>query len=814
MSVFFNSGKMLIKAPIWSGKSFLFFDGPIYGLYKYSSRGILNTKSKEGFIKIIVEVDKNYYLIVRNIKKGKVRESCESKLYSLDWDLPDFNAHTPIENDIDIEDIIKETSGLKRDEITFKNETDLQQNLQTFLPPREVIMNTIFLMQDSDNIFELTPVERLTILKNVFNLLGIDEAKDILADKKREVRYKIKSKTDISSYDQKLKNNIQNYLSTFAETKELLNKEIETQTYEQFFNERKIIEEKIQITDFSLDGFPSDREQKLQDYIEQKKSQEQKLDHQLETIQKDIATQQNKIKEQQAAEKALSVEIWTTQKKIENIDEKKIELLKKQKQEIITQQSENENKIPKEYIRAFIKKQWTESTIKSEWDITIPNSYILIQHYINEGKKYNEEVKNIQLQIKNEELIKKNETEKISTQKKHLEEKILDQNNQIKNIEKTLEELEKNIETQATFACDKIKEPCPFIKVINKKTFDQLEQQKTTFLEQKNTIIAIIKKLETEKESLNKEQPQQENDKRKELEKQQEDAEKIINTIKEFLNEIKYKEIETLYTTYNEQDKQAKTIDKEINELEKEVKQIEERKNQLQKAIIQKETSEKQLSEYIHIVTQKEEEWKKLAEEKEKINTNITKQLEKNHLTMKQYHHDIDILVNEFKQHQLETKQLKEQETMLGDLYNIFSKELLLIVLQDHLPVINDIINTYLAQIVDYQINLQLNKSNSEKLELEAKIIDSKWERDTKSLSGGQRIILKLVWMLAISSYINSPILFLDETINNLDTDTVGKVADMLEDFVKQRKMKFYTITHSQQIQEMDIRDQIIEITQ
>ena len=72
---------------------------------------------------------------------------------------------------------------------------------------------------------------------------------------------------------------------------------------------------------------------------------------------------------------------------------------------------------------------------------------------------------------------------------------------------------------------------------------------------------------------------------------------------------------------------------------------------------------------------------------------------------------------------------------------------------------------------------------------------------------------MKLVRMLAISSYINSPILFLDETINNLDADTVGKVADMLEDFVKQREMKFYTITHSQQIQQMDIRDNIIDLS-
>jgi len=92
---------------------------------------------------------------------------------------------------------------------------------------------------------------------------------------------------------------------------------------------------------------------------------------------------------------------------------------------------------------------------------------------------------------------------------------------------------------------------------------------------------------------------------------------------------------------------------------------------------------------------------------------------------MQQYHHNIDMLVNEFKEHQLERKKLEEQETILGDLYTIFSKELLLLVIQDHLPVVNDIINSYLAQIVDYQISLQL-KNDADKVELEAKIIDSK----------------------------------------------------------------------------------------
>ena len=66
--------------------------------------------------------------------------------------------------------------------------------------------------------------------------------------------------------------------------------------------------------------------------------------------------------------------------------------------------------------------------------------------------------------------------------------------------------------------------------------------------------------------------------------------------------------------------------------------------------------------------------------------------------------------------------------------------------------------------------------------------------------------------MLSISSYIHSPILFLDETINNLDAETVWKVADMLEDFVQARDMKLYTVTHSQQIQDMDIWDEIVQI--
>jgi hypothetical protein len=66
--------------------------------------------------------------------------------------------------------------------------------------------------------------------------------------------------------------------------------------------------------------------------------------------------------------------------------------------------------------------------------------------------------------------------------------------------------------------------------------------------------------------------------------------------------------------------------------------------------------------------------------------------------------------------------------------------------------------------------------------------------------------------MLAISSHLKTRLLFLDETINNLDNETVAKVAELLTDFVKQRTLKFYTITHNSDIQSMNIRDSTIEL--
>lgn len=100
------------------------------------------------------------------------------------------------------------------EELSFKNETDVQQNLDQLLAPREVFVSTVFMMQDSANIFELTPTERLLVLKNVFNLMDIDQAKDLIADRKRQLQTEKKVLSDTAQMDTKL----QSYVSTLLST--------------------------------------------------------------------------------------------------------------------------------------------------------------------------------------------------------------------------------------------------------------------------------------------------------------------------------------------------------------------------------------------------------------------------------------------------------------------------------------------------------------------------------------------------------------------------------------------------------------------
>lgn len=121
-----------------------------------------------------------------------------------------------LQYDIDIQDLLKK-NNIVSEEIVYKNESDLQQTLATLLPPQEVFTSTMFLLQNSDNIFSLAPAERIDILKNIFNLLSIDEAKERIDDKRREIKLQKKILADTTGSDSKLRATLQSLLHSFTQ---------------------------------------------------------------------------------------------------------------------------------------------------------------------------------------------------------------------------------------------------------------------------------------------------------------------------------------------------------------------------------------------------------------------------------------------------------------------------------------------------------------------------------------------------------------------------------------------------------------------
>jgi hypothetical protein len=173
-------------------------------------------------------------------------------------------------------------------------------------------------------------------------------------------------------------------------------------------------------------------------------------------------------------------------------------------------------------------------------------------------------------------------------------------------------------------------------------------------------------------------------------------------------------------------DKNLKVIDREISSLEAEFNKLQEYKIEVEKNKVRIENIEEKLKVESEKLKIESEKLKEIEEEISKSNFDNLKKIERINIQMKENIRDIGSLVEEFKKSKIHITKLKEEEKILNNLYQIFSKELLLVVLQDSLPILNDIINSFLSQVVDYQINFDLNKSDSEKLELDIKILDDK----------------------------------------------------------------------------------------
>ena len=829
-SLVFDEWKYLIKAPIWSGKSFLFFDAPRYALYKDSSRNMLNLQSKNGEISLIFDVDWAYYLVKRILKRTTAgNDSCTSQLFSINYN--GENLFKDIKNLTWNNEILQWWENITEkfekenwkswtlEEVTFKNETDLQTSLEALLPPKEVFLSTVFLLQDADNIFEMRPADRLIVLKNVFNLLWIDDAKEKVQEKKKEVWYKLKALQDHSLQDNKLRANLRSLwnniksLKTDEELKDILS------VNDEFFENIEWFFDQISLNDFSLTWLDHSPFQKVENLIQTKMDAVIKLDAQLSEFNQQVSALNQQKSQISRDIQTTKINISELQKKIENIDAKKWNELKEKKMELY-QKWESLNSNAKYSDLSPLMEFWNSgaSGVVDDFKILenpkdLKLAFDTLQIIINWWKSLkksidsaNSELKYIDSQEKARKMNHDNEVEKLKDLKSRKEDEIKLQQTRI-------EELDKMWAKNSDFDCPDLCKKCPHINAINKQQYEQYSQQKEKLNQDLETMKSDFEKHDFDNKI--KELETQKNpewwDLKKDLEKKIKGQTEFSDSLREYLVKIWFAEWEKSYREWESIQREIQSIDKQLFQREEESKNLDKYKQDKVAAETSLQHLEKSLQEQDKQIEDLNVKIQWVKSEKEKSNWPKLQQQQNEIKQISQTISQIEQLVEDGVNNKNLTKQLQEDEKKLGRLYSILSKEIVFLALDDYLPVLSDVINNYLSQCVDYTLKMQIDE-NADKLELNVKVIDSKWEREVKSLSGGQRTVLKLVWMLAVSSYLHTPLLFLDETINNLDADTVWKVSEMINNFVKQRTMKFYTVTHNKEIQDMQIWDDVIEV--
>ncbi|MFZ5341224.1 MAG: hypothetical protein ACOZBL_01265 [Patescibacteria group bacterium] len=196
--------------------------------------------------------------------------------------------------------------------------------------------------------------------------------------------------------------------------------------------------------------------------------------------------------------------------------------------------------------------------------------------------------------------------------------------------------------------------------------------------------------------------------------------------IKNFFKEFDRKTINNNILEINKINAEIKQIDKQIFEIENQIKLSDSLKQQLNTLLVKKESIETSLLQY---ETDLEKNNKQIILKQELLNNYNIKLVDEVEIHIKQlinYFENISKIIREYKNTQLNIKQLQEDEKILNDLFQIFSKELMLVVLQEFLPSLQDVINNLLSNIVDYSLKFDLTKKSTDKLELDININDEK----------------------------------------------------------------------------------------
>lgn len=577
----------------------------------------------------------------------------------------------------------------------------------------------------------------MEIFKHVFGLLGIDESKDKIAEQKREIGAIIKSRADMTQYDMKLQPLLDRLISLWSQL------QIQWERYKQdataishrssFVSEQQLLQGKIIIEHLALperldisplkDAIVSyqQRHTELQTTLRSVQGQEQSLQTTLISLRQQLSTKTKESDDIQVQldrySDGLFQEVTITLQAKQDQRSEYLNSISLQEEFKIVQKFSEEVKTQElkdifASLRGGGTTTWQSTTQdldcftpgalpsgaypRNDSSFTLLELRAIIQACIVFGKdaKY-------QLTARED-------------KKTALTQRLQDLDAQIAQSTKTLAEFEQTITTNAKFHCDKIDGSCPYVEMINTATFKTLRNQLAT-------IIADQERLQSQKIQLTNDLTTLTSDiAMKQLADDAEIAKKILISSQRKLRE---EQITVLTTT-----------DKEIALLQSQRSQLQQQQATTLKLREQLITLQSEKTSLIQQITETTTSLESVETQIVSLRTQIQDlisltTIETDVKTLAEFEQIVDrltILLQEFKENQLLIKQLKEKEKILSDLYLVFSKELLLIVVQSNLPQIQDLMNMYLSQVVDYQLVMEIDKksTSTESLELFVTIRD------------------------------------------------------------------------------------------
>ena len=866
----YKKANVLVKAPIWSWKSFLFFDGPIFALYKTSDRTIINKDSKKWQIQLLFSQDDNFFLVVRNLTQTKTwKDSAKTFLYSIVKDKTFVDYLEQIKTDEilqtqqnDILTLLRFNQVQLEDLTTnFKQETELQQTLNDLLPPKEVALSTIFLPQNSENIFEIAPSQRISILKKVFWILWIDDAKKIIDEKKREVYWELKSRENIETYKERFTQvltSISEYLnklnfktgleSFFSEINELGLEKLDINSLKEIkINYDDILSEiKNRQNNYIL---ANEKYENLQEQILEKSKQMLSLQWELKEIDSE-SSKLVKISDNLEKEKTrldeLNALILKINKKYENLDKAYEKNLKLKTN--ITQEKQNYEKIILEIekIQTSIKKLSEKKPVDFDKLEKLKKENEKIKEELSKLTKIDFEFYKFEDKIPKTEKELENLISYIEMEGKTYKQLILKLEADLKDIEDDLKQIIQQESTKKKFFCEKISWDCPFIEQILWDSWNKLlAQQKAKLLARKDKLTKELKQIldkrnylanyrkekqisklleqlkQIEKLKINLEKNTEELQKYskmqeefshiswqiKQLQANLEDLKKQKQLVQEKIDKLNSSldsEVFSLYEEYKNLQKEKEKIQNNISDYSKDILKI-------SKLDTEKKNLEKQIKQLENDLTLLKKTKLELEEKLRELKVVYSQSIEdeKYLAQIKEYLWVYNEILKDFNENKIKLLNLKNKYNILKDLSNIFGKELVIYVFSDYLQSLEELINYFISDIVNFTLHIQLD----EKWEnLDIFVEDEYWRRPVSSLSWWQKTALRIWWILWISKLQNAKMLFLDETINNFDQDSVQLIASKIKEFVQSNDMKFYMITHSEILQQSDIWTDIVEL--